>query len=408
LQNPNTCDLLLFQKKLDQFINKVDKLLPVPGFRMEPISQNNNHVGGAVEPQKADAVDDQKVSGEEPVTEKDHEETGESVNETKATSDAKNVDNAHSPSNKTVSDTNDMDDTDNFVGNHNYDDDEDDEYDSAQSNNPTSPKLIPPSSKNAHVEPAQHATGAEDEKKDDDEKEPIENERKSSAGEAEKFPSTTDDSMEEPPDEMESSMRDLQAKRAQLKNRITEDPMIKSLEMASQAQIRSEKVTEYASSESDDEEESPKQQKVTKVAQKDQKRDDDDTNEKQNDETRNNKAAQAGRNQGQSALYANKRSRSQVQWDGSLGSGEHDSHISDDENDTKKIKTEHVEFKTRKRPKKFTDEEKNAIKEGVNEKGFGNWAKIKEDIKYKEILKNRTAVQIKDAYRTMKKNNEVE
>lgn len=55
--------------------------------------------------------------------------------------------------------------------------------------------------------------------------------------------------------------------------------------------------------------------------------------------------------------------------------------------------------------KKFTDEEKSAIKLGVERFGFGKWAKIKEY--YSDELRDRTSVNIKDCYRTMMKKNEV-
>lgn len=55
--------------------------------------------------------------------------------------------------------------------------------------------------------------------------------------------------------------------------------------------------------------------------------------------------------------------------------------------------------------RKWTEEEKEALKQGVSQFGVGKWAKIKE--KYAEILRNRTSVQIKDCWRTMTRNNEV-
>jgi len=55
--------------------------------------------------------------------------------------------------------------------------------------------------------------------------------------------------------------------------------------------------------------------------------------------------------------------------------------------------------------KKFTEEEKSAIKLGVERFGFGKWAKIKEY--YSDELRDRTSVNIKDCYRTMMKKNEV-
>jgi hypothetical protein len=53
----------------------------------------------------------------------------------------------------------------------------------------------------------------------------------------------------------------------------------------------------------------------------------------------------------------------------------------------------------------WTEEETIALKEGVRTLGTGRWADIKSDHEY--ILRNRTSVQIKDKWRTMKKNNEV-
>ena len=55
--------------------------------------------------------------------------------------------------------------------------------------------------------------------------------------------------------------------------------------------------------------------------------------------------------------------------------------------------------------KKFTEEEKGAIKLGVQRFGFGKWAQIKEY--YAEELKDRTSVNIKDCYRTMQRKGEV-
>jgi len=55
--------------------------------------------------------------------------------------------------------------------------------------------------------------------------------------------------------------------------------------------------------------------------------------------------------------------------------------------------------------KKFTEEEKGAIKLGVERFGFGRWAQIKEY--YAEELHDRTSVNIKDCYRTMQKKGEV-
>lgn len=55
--------------------------------------------------------------------------------------------------------------------------------------------------------------------------------------------------------------------------------------------------------------------------------------------------------------------------------------------------------------RRWTEEEKNAVKQGVEMHGVGNWVKIKDE--YAEILRNRTSVQIKDVWRTMSKNSEV-
>lgn len=59
---------------------------------------------------------------------------------------------------------------------------------------------------------------------------------------------------------------------------------------------------------------------------------------------------------------------------------------------------------TRKR-RKFTEQEKVAIREGVRKFGFGKWSKIREE--YGEILRQRTNVNIKDCYRTMMSKDEV-
>ena len=55
--------------------------------------------------------------------------------------------------------------------------------------------------------------------------------------------------------------------------------------------------------------------------------------------------------------------------------------------------------------KKFTEEEKGAIKLGVQRFGFGRWAQIKEY--YADELRDRTSVNIKDCYRTMQRKGEV-
>lgn len=56
--------------------------------------------------------------------------------------------------------------------------------------------------------------------------------------------------------------------------------------------------------------------------------------------------------------------------------------------------------------KVWTDIEKMAIKEGIENYGMGKWAKIKAD--NAEILKDRTSGQIKDCVRTMKKKGELD
>jgi len=58
----------------------------------------------------------------------------------------------------------------------------------------------------------------------------------------------------------------------------------------------------------------------------------------------------------------------------------------------------------RRRRVPWTDEEKAAIRQGVRTYRVGEWAKIKE--KFKVELANRTAVQVKDQYRTMCKRGE--
>lgn len=54
------------------------------------------------------------------------------------------------------------------------------------------------------------------------------------------------------------------------------------------------------------------------------------------------------------------------------------------------------------RRRRWTDEEKIAVKEGVKKHGIGHWVEIKKE--YGDILRNRTSVQIKDVWRTMTKN----
>jgi hypothetical protein len=55
--------------------------------------------------------------------------------------------------------------------------------------------------------------------------------------------------------------------------------------------------------------------------------------------------------------------------------------------------------------RQWTDEEKRAIKEGIRQRGVGNWADIKE--LYFVVLRDRTSGQIKDCFRTMKKRGEL-
>jgi hypothetical protein len=54
---------------------------------------------------------------------------------------------------------------------------------------------------------------------------------------------------------------------------------------------------------------------------------------------------------------------------------------------------------------RWTEEEKQCVKEGVKKFGIGRWSHMKKE--YGEILRNRTGVQIKDAWRTMTKTGEV-
>lgn len=70
----------------------------------------------------------------------------------------------------------------------------------------------------------------------------------------------------------------------------------------------------------------------------------------------------------------------------------------------KKIPVEKPAHKKIAKRRRFTQEEKDAIKEGVMKYGLGKWAKIKfENI---EVLQNRTNVNIKDCYRTMMRKGE--
>ena len=58
-----------------------------------------------------------------------------------------------------------------------------------------------------------------------------------------------------------------------------------------------------------------------------------------------------------------------------------------------------------KKRKRWTDEEKEAVRQGIAEHGVGRWALIKSD--WAMELRDRTSVQIKDCYRTMKKRGEL-
>jgi hypothetical protein len=54
----------------------------------------------------------------------------------------------------------------------------------------------------------------------------------------------------------------------------------------------------------------------------------------------------------------------------------------------------------------WSEEETMAVKDGVRNHGTGKWAEIKSH--HEHILRNRTSVQIKDKWRTMMRNNEVQ
>lgn len=58
-----------------------------------------------------------------------------------------------------------------------------------------------------------------------------------------------------------------------------------------------------------------------------------------------------------------------------------------------------------KKRKRWTDEEKEAVRQGIAEHGVGRWALIKSD--WAMELRDRTSVQIKDCYRTMLKRGEL-
>lgn len=53
----------------------------------------------------------------------------------------------------------------------------------------------------------------------------------------------------------------------------------------------------------------------------------------------------------------------------------------------------------------WTDQEKQAVKQGIRDFGVGQWAEIKK--RWKVVLKDRTSQQIKDCYRTMLKRGEL-
>ena len=57
-----------------------------------------------------------------------------------------------------------------------------------------------------------------------------------------------------------------------------------------------------------------------------------------------------------------------------------------------------------RRRRRWSEEEKRAVKEGVKKFGIGKWVQIKDE--YSDILRNRTGVQIKDVWRTMQNNQE--
>jgi hypothetical protein len=56
--------------------------------------------------------------------------------------------------------------------------------------------------------------------------------------------------------------------------------------------------------------------------------------------------------------------------------------------------------------RKWTDEEKTAVRLGVAKHGVGKWAHVKKE--YADVLRNRTSVQIKDVWRTMANHGEIE
>lgn len=73
-----------------------------------------------------------------------------------------------------------------------------------------------------------------------------------------------------------------------------------------------------------------------------------------------------------------------------------------------KKKKQNIEFSFQKdqnkpvqRRRRWTEEEKTAVRMGVEEYGVGKWVQIKRQ--YDHVLANRTPVQIKDCWRTMNK-----
>lgn len=61
---------------------------------------------------------------------------------------------------------------------------------------------------------------------------------------------------------------------------------------------------------------------------------------------------------------------------------------------------------TKRKRRFWTQEEKQAVLDGVKNWGVGNWAAIK--VEFNDVLASRTAVQIKDCYRTLRKQAEKE
>lgn len=71
------------------------------------------------------------------------------------------------------------------------------------------------------------------------------------------------------------------------------------------------------------------------------------------------------------------------------------------------VEPDHPELNAqgKRKRRRFTEDEKTAIRQGVRNHGFGKWAAIKAE--FSVVLRNRTSVNIKDCYRTMMKHNEV-